>query len=159
MTDVEDRMLPVLAHRRFWKDLFVMAGLTAALSWAAVLAMVLIGGGTAAILALLAVPAAAAAWICVAQRRTRKRSASAGPELESAGKHLRPPRQPHAGPGRSAAVLAGFTALLCWFGGFAALGGSGNETFMVLTALPLVSTLVAAVAFRRWKNALLHRAP
>ncbi len=157
MTDVEDRKVPVLEYRQLWKDLFVVAAVTATLSWAAVLGLVLIGGGTAAFLALLILAVAAAAWAAGARRRYRKGAAPTPVRAERMSRHLLPaPRRP-AGHGRCAALLLCFTAGLCSLG-VLSMFGVGDGTFVVLTGMPLISTIAAYFACRRWKDALLHRA-
>ncbi len=157
MTDVEELKLPVLVYRHLWKDLFVVAAVTAILSWAGVLGLVLIGGGTAASWALFILAVAAAAWAAKARRRDRKGTAPSPGGAERRSKHLRSAPHRQAGHGRSAALLLCFTAALCWLGALSVFGGS-DGTFVVLTGLPLLSTIAACLACRRWKNAVLHRA-
>ncbi|MBG0741188.1 hypothetical protein IV500_17615 [Paeniglutamicibacter antarcticus] len=160
MTDVEDRVLPVLRYRQFWKDLFVIAGLFSTLSWTGALGLVLIGGGIPAVLALLmlAAAAAAAAWAFMTRRRYRKAPAPTDVGSEPMNKHIRSSGHRNARNGSSAAILLCFTAALCWLGALAVLGDGGDGTFAVLTGLPLISAIAACFTFRRWKGSLLHRA-
>ncbi|WP_125612065.1 hypothetical protein [Specibacter cremeus] len=149
MTAVEGNLSLVLGRRPLWQALFVIAGLTAALCWSVIVVLALASGGPAAIMVLLGLTVATSVWTVTWLRRDARRHALSGAR----------PKHEKKSPGwlgRMIATAVGLTGILIWFGVYAMLDGDG--TFVVLTGLPLASTTVACIAYRRWKSAMLHRA-